>query len=87
MRVHVGGEDSYTARVTGRTSGKTADMSAPIVIREVGDPYEGPTTVTPNGETQTLSTRGKTMASDVTVNPIPSNYGLITWDGSVLTVS
>ena len=29
----------------------------------------------------------KTMASDVTVNPIPSNYGLITWDGSVLTVS
>lgn len=25
--------------------------------------------------------------SQVTVNPIPSNYGLITWNGSILTVS
>jgi len=25
--------------------------------------------------------------SDITIAPIPSNYGLITWDGSVLMVS
>jgi hypothetical protein len=51
------------------------------------DEYSGPTVVTPTEETQTLSTAGLALAQNITVNPIPSNYGLITWDGSVLTVS
>lgn len=76
MIVHVPGNS--TAKVT---------MQTPIVVREITDPYDGPTTVTPSDSTQTLDTRGKTMLSDITVNPIPSNYGLITWNGSVLTVS
>lgn len=50
-------------------------------------PYEGAYTVTPSLQTQTLQTYGKTMLDNVTINPIPSNYGLITWDGSHLTVS
>ena len=50
-------------------------------------PYEGAYTVTPSSETQTLSTAGMKMTGNVTVNPIPSNYGLITWDGSTITVS
>ena len=49
--------------------------------------YTGPTEVTPSGETQVLSTNGYFMGSDITVDPIPSNYGLITWNGAVLTVS
>lgn len=49
--------------------------------------YEGPYEVTPSGVAQTLATTGLRMASDVTINPIPSNYGLVTWDGSTLTVS
>ena len=49
--------------------------------------YTGTYEVTPSDQTQTLSTNGKKMAADVVVNPIPSNYGLITWDGSVITVS
>lgn len=49
--------------------------------------YNGPTTVTPSLETQTLATSGKKLNSNITINPIPSNYGLITYDGSVLTVS
>ena len=49
--------------------------------------YDGPYVVTPTQETQTLATAGKTLESNVTVNPIPSNYGLITWDGSTITVS
>ena len=62
-------------------------MSDPIVVREFADIYDGPTTVTPSGNTQILATTGKALLGDVTVNPIPSNYGLITWNGSVLTVS
>ena len=43
--------------------------------------------VTPSSETQILETEGLMMAHNVTINPIPSNYGLITWNGSTLTVS
>ena len=49
--------------------------------------YEGSYEVTPSDQTQTLATNGLRMTSDVTINPIPSNYGLISWNGSVLTVS
>lgn len=49
--------------------------------------YDGPTTVTPTRDTQILETIGKALDANITVNPIPSNYGLITWNGSILTVS
>lgn len=49
--------------------------------------YTGDYEVTPSSETQTLNTTGLRMSGPVVVNPIPSNYGLITWNGSTLTVS
>lgn len=49
--------------------------------------YEGQYTVTPSEQKQTLYTSSKTLAQNVIVNPIPSNYGKITWDGHTLTVS
>lgn len=59
------------------------------VVKEYtgGEPYEGEYTVTPTQETQVLQTSQKVLAHNVTINPIPSNYGLITWTGSVLTVT
>lgn len=51
------------------------------------DPYTGPTVVTPSGQTQTLATTGLLLPTDIVINPIPQNYGLITWNGSTLTVS
>ena len=51
------------------------------------EPFEGDYEVTPSAETQTLRTKGKRMTGDVVINPIPSNYGLITWNGAFLTVS
>lgn len=51
------------------------------------DPYRGEYTVTPTDEAVVLSTNGLRMTDNITVNPIPSNYGLITWNGSTLTVS
>ena len=55
----------------------------------VGDavPYGGPYEVTPTQGTQVLDTKFLKMLDNVTVNPIPSNYGLITWNGSYLMVS
>lgn len=50
--------------------------------------YTGEYEVTPQkGEAVVLETASRLMTRNVTVNPIPSNYGLITWNGSVLTVS
>ena len=51
------------------------------------DPFEGPYTVTPSEQEQTLSTKHLRMTDDITVAAIPSNYGLISWDGSSLSVS
>ena len=49
--------------------------------------YTGSVVVTPSSETQTLNTANLMMPANVTVNPIPSNYGLITYNGSIITVS
>jgi len=49
--------------------------------------YQGPYEVTPTQSTQILITNGFKMTDNVTINPIPPNYGLITYNGSVLTVS
>lgn len=54
----------------------------------VGPPYyDGSYEVTPSSQTQVIPMEGMRARHDVTVNPIPSNYGLITWNGSTLTVS
>ena len=72
----------------GDDSSFDCDLGTAIVINQiVGDEYEGPYEFTPSGETQTVEISLKTATQDITINPIPSNYGLITWDGSVLTVS
>lgn len=63
-----------------------ASLNATVYIPVV-DVYEGPYEATPTQFTQTLSTEGFTMAQDVIIHPIPSNYGLITYNGSILTVS
>lgn len=51
------------------------------------DIYAGEYEVTPSASTQTLLTSEKLMSANVVINPIPSNYGLITYDGSKLTIT
>lgn len=49
--------------------------------------YSGQTEVIPSNQMQRLETANKSVLSDINIMPIPSNYGLITWNGSTLTVS
>ena len=49
--------------------------------------YDGPYEFTPTQEPQVVEIANQQAAQDIIINPIPSNYGLITWDGTVLTVS
>lgn len=49
--------------------------------------YTGETHITPTQSQQILETRDLFLTENITIDPIPNNYGLITWNGSVLTVS
>ena len=53
----------------------------------VAPPHPGPYEATPTNVEQVFAVSGKRMTQDFTVHAIPSNYGLITWNGSVITVS
>ena len=50
-------------------------------------PYRGEYEFTPSEETQTVPINGLRATRNITINPIPSNYGKISWNGSALTVS
>ena len=52
-----------------------------------GETYEGPYEFTPTQETQTVPTADKVLLENIIIHPIPQNYGLITWNGAVITVS
>lgn len=59
-----------------------------IVIEEHDTlPYRGEYEFTPTEDVQTVPINGLRATRNITINPIPSNYGKITWNGSVLTVS
>ena len=85
MRVAVT-EQAIPASVATENAGVRVTLGAAYSAVS-GDPYEGAYTVTPTQEAQVLATAGKVMLEDVTIDPIPQNYGLVTWNGSVLTVS
>ena len=69
-------------------SEEAISVSLGIAVNTVaGEHYTGETDFTPSAEAQTIRTAGLIMDSDIIVEPIPSNYGLITWNGSFIRVS
>ena len=90
--MHVYGELSGVLTPAGTLSGT---LSTPATIQgkltvplHVLPPiYSGLYEVTPSSTEQVLETDAFYMNGNITINPIPSNYGLITWNGSTLTVS
>lgn len=66
------------------------DGESGIVTKVIGQDlptYTGVTEVTPTTAEQVLDTSNKVVTRNIVINPIPSNYGLITWNGATLTVS
>ena len=51
------------------------------------DAYSGQYAFIPTRETQTIDIKDKIASQNIIINPIPNNYGLITYNGSKLTVS
>lgn len=52
-----------------------------------GIPYSGSYTVRPQPYAQTLETATHVLDRDIVVEAIPNNYGLITWNGTTITIS
>ena len=63
----------------------TATLSLPQAVAV--DEYSGPYEFTPGNAPQVVEIANKKATADITIGPIPDNYGMITWDGSTLTVS
>ena len=68
-------------------------IDIPISVEEVRtvyvypNQYDGETVIIPSSEEQVLDTAEKTVMEPIVIKPIPQNYGLITYNGSVITVS
>ena len=85
-----GGSQSITLQGSGELSFSISgggELSVNIAHGYNPTWYEGEYTVTPTSSEQVLPTAVKTMRENLRVAPIPSNYGLITWNGTVITVS
>lgn len=65
----------------------SADFGSVQVRYIEHEEYDGATVVTPSNALQTLYTANLVVGSDIVINPIPSNYGLISWSGSGILVS
>lgn len=74
-------------KLTVLTNEEVLLTAEPHIVVDTTTVYDGPTEVTPSGSTQTIEIANKKALENITINPIPSNYGLITWNGSELTVS
>ena len=66
----------------------SADMvrTTPIILSNLIPAYDGPYEITPTEEAQILPTAGTRLENNIVVNPIPSNYGRIEWNGVTLRV-
>ena len=57
------------------------------IVMSLFPEYEGEYEFTPGPEAQTIDLSDKVVHQNIVIDPIPSNYGLISWNGSTLTVS
>lgn len=77
---------------------ETPDVKFPIDIEEkevkidvnrggiVHTEYQGATIYTPLAIPQTIQARGKIVLENIIINPIPQNYGRVSFNGRVMTV-
>lgn len=62
------------------------DVETPVVAG-IEKEYKGECDITPTNEKQVFNTEGMRCPHNFIVEPIPQNYGLITYNGSTIIVS
>lgn len=84
MKLHVVDDNGIKLSV-GDSDGLS--LSAGEVVNIGAEKYDGPYEWTPGAEAQTIPINSKQATADIVIKPIPNNYGLVTYDGSTITVS
>lgn len=77
---------SATAETVAARIDATADLAV-VTRSEEHSHYQGGVTYTPSDSVQIVATKDLVLDDDITINPIPSNYGRVEWNGAFLTVS
>lgn len=77
---------SSAADIGGTVSGGVS-LNGVITLPDTGVPYSGSYSFTPSDVEQIVEIKGLVAKENITISPVPQNYGLITWNGSTLTVS
>lgn len=90
--MHVYGEISGRLTPEARLSGRITPQerirgNITIPAKILPEEYHGSYDIIPGSEAQILETGEHWLPDNIIIEPIPNNYGLITWDGSVITVS
>ena len=80
------GKISGTSSISCSLSGSSS-LSGKLLMGSTIPVYRGETSFILSDEAQTITIAGMQAAEDLTIAPIPSNYGRITWNGSTLNVS
>ena len=85
----IGGEISLTSVMDGDGDVLlTCDGEEGTIIQyDSHSLYTGEYEVTPSSETQTIPIANFIASQNITINPIPNNYGLVAWNGSYLQIS
>ena len=79
-------DDTLPMDVTSSEETLGMDIGAEYVMDDT-NPFEGSYEYTPSEQTQTIPIEDLRATQDIVINPIPSNYGLITYNGVSITVS
>lgn len=81
------GEMKRAAALSGAVSARQKLSGNLATVYIAGAPhYDGEYEVTPGEQEQIIYTALKVLQQNITVKPIPSNYGRIAYDGAVLSV-
>ena len=83
--IHISGSRGGTVQIGG------GERLAEITVHGSGGTpvpkYTGPYEFTPTDEAQTVTITGKQATQDITINPIPSNYGRVSYNGRIITIT
>lgn len=72
--------------ITSNTVSLDVDIGMRMTVVDAEN-YDGEYVFTPTTSSQTVHIAKKRAMENIIINPIPQNYGLITWNGTTLTVS
>lgn len=85
----IGGEISLTSVMDGEGTViiECDGEEGTIIQYDSHSLYEGAYEITPSSVSQTIPIANLIASDNITINPIPQQYGLITWNGSFLQIS